>query len=111
MQLVVVLSELHGDRRCRRLQLLVQQAEVHSALVAPLGLSQGAVQLSLQVVHVPQPLLTVQPVKIDCSFIQRVHGQSCQLQICQDTKKQSLKGEIEELCYAVGLFWGEIIPG
>lgn len=68
-------SEPHGDRRRWRLQLLVQQPEEHGAFVALRRLSQRAVQLSLQVVDVPQPLFTVQPGEVGCSLLQRVDSQ------------------------------------
>ena len=59
----------HGDWRRWGLQLLVQQPEEHRTFVAVRGLSQGAVEQGLQVVDVPQPLLTVQLGEIACCLI------------------------------------------
>lgn len=71
------LLELHEDRGCWGLQLLVQQSEHHGALVALRRLSQGAVELRLEVVDVPKTLLTVQLGEIGRRLIEAVDSQSC----------------------------------
>lgn len=67
-------SQSHGEGRGRRLQLLVQQAEQHGAPVTLGGLTQRAMQLGLQVVDIPQTLLTVQSREVGGGLLQRVHG-------------------------------------
>lgn len=71
-----MVSQPHGDGRRWRLQLLVQQAEGHGGPVALQRLAQQVVQLSLQVVNVPQPLPAVQLAEVGRRLLQCVQGQA-----------------------------------
>lgn len=68
-------SQLHEDERSWRLQLLVQQPKHHGAPVALRRLSQRAVELRLEVVDVPETLLTAQLGEIRLRLAETVSRQ------------------------------------
>lgn len=86
----MAVSQPHGDRRRWRLQLLVQQTEGHGGPVALQRLAQQVVQLSLQVVDVPQPLPAVQLAEVGRRLFQRVQGQAPL--VCKKDEEEEQRG-------------------